>query len=230
MSITADVSKLYDEYGARLVSYPLHGYQAPSSIQPVAWRKHAEEMLRLGRADTHGLLGAMAFLFLNDIVRDFPEPQVGNAKGAFCIEWAAMAIMMHDMQKVYAGADGKPTPAHPCLRVSFESDPLSFVVALVDQIQDFCRPNAKFSKGTSDSVKLMYPDSCTGVKVVVSKDGPMRLTYIFERLSDVLKNKAVFKREAERDYFDPSIGFLDWTGLPITGIHLDAELSAPSLS
>lgn len=57
-----------------------------------------------------------------------------------------MAILMHDMQKVFKG-DGKhgPMPEHPHLQVSFRQDPLSFLVTLVDQIQDFGRPDARFT-------------------------------------------------------------------------------------
>lgn len=228
MSLTTDIGKLYEDYSSRLVCYPLHGYQASSKLHPVAWRKHAEDMLRLGRFETHGMPGAFAFLFLNDVIRDFPEPQSANAKGLFCLEWAAMAIMMHDMQKVYMGPSSGPRPAHPCLRIQFKQDPLSFVMALVDQIQDFCRPSAKFSKVNDKLVGLEYPHACTSVKVTATDGGPMNITYFFTDEGDVIKNRAVFKRDAERDYFDPVNGFLDWTGLPITGVHLGAALASSS--
>jgi hypothetical protein len=160
-----EVHELYAAYGARLFCYPFQGYNAPSATQPLAWRQRTEKLLASGFAQTHGLPGALAFLYLNDILRDYPESPTAHARGVFCLEWAALAILMHDLQKLYWGnGDAGPPPENPQLRVRFQRDPLSFVLTLVDQIEDFCRPNSRFTP-RPDLAEIRYDHTCRAVEV-----------------------------------------------------------------
>jgi hypothetical protein len=214
------VRELYDAYGARLLCYPLQGYSTPTATQPPAWRHRSETLLMDGQIKTHGLPGALAFLYLNDILREYPAAAHQQSAGLFCLEWASLAILMHDLQKIYVGSAGaNQPPENSQLRVSFRRDPLSFLITLVDQIQDFCRPNATFVP-SGDKVRLSYPHACHAVDVTARPSGPMIITYCYQQRADYDKNTFEHKPKAQREYFDPNVGYVDWTGLPINSVRL----------
>jgi hypothetical protein len=220
MPMQMSARELYDAYGTRLLCYPFQNYSAPAAVQPAGWRRRTESLLLEGLSRTHGLPGALAFLYLNDVLRQFPDAADSDAKGLFCIEWAALAILMHDLQRLYVGKarNGAP-PENSQLRISFRRDPLSFLLTLVDQIQDFCRPNAVF-KATAGAVKLEYEHACHAVEITAQPRQPVRIVYCYEKTSDYDKNTAEHKPKAEREFFDPTVGYVDWSGLPISSIWL----------
>ena len=73
-----------------------------------------------------------------------------------------MAVMMHDMKKVYWGNNGMATlPENKHLRLRFDVDPLSCVITLADVLQDFERPCAGGlrSQAEDPGVPESVPDS-----------------------------------------------------------------------
>lgn len=221
--IQLGAEKIYQAYGNRLLFYPLRGYLSPSPAVPAVWLQTAAELLQSGLTTTHGVPGALAFLYLNDILRDCADSQHNSPAGAFAIEWASMAILMHDMQKIFKGdARSGPTPEHAQLRIAFQRDPLSFMLTLVDQIQDFERPDACFTPKDS-KVALEYKTRCHAVAVGANSHSALEIRYYFDDRADYLKNLTKYKPEVQAEYFDSNLGFVDPTGSGITKILLSVH-------
>ena len=132
----------------------------------------------------------IALVYLNDLLRKHPDCLGADALSQFCIEWAAMAAMVHDLQPLYADENNP----RPYLRVNMNKDPLSFALTLTDQIQDFARPNARFTRG-GDEVKLEYGAACSAVEVDLNIcDRELMITYCYVNPEDFAINKSKFKR------------------------------------
>lgn len=101
-SPTADAENLINSFGNRLMYCPLNGYRALDRNAPATWRARLTEITARALRRTHGLPGAIGFLYLNDVIRDYPRDATHPIK-QFCVEWAAMAILMHDMPGIYWG-------------------------------------------------------------------------------------------------------------------------------
>lgn len=215
------LSEIYDAFKKRLVLYPLNGYSPFGDMQPADWTDTGKRVLKMAFSQTHGMPGAISFLHLNDILREYPVTPNENACGRFCLEWAAMGILMHDMASIYRGAANNDSPPdNPHLRLKISRDPLSFVVTLVDQIQDFGRANAVFEKATNH-VTLSYDTACTAVDLSLSKlDHSLEINYEYHDLEAYINNTSKFKPKAEKEYFNINTGFLDWSDLPVSHIHL----------
>jgi hypothetical protein len=135
---------------------------------------------------THGLPGALTFLHLNDRVMDTRD-RGRNAVGRFTMELAALAIARHDLQSVYLYPDGSPsgrkppawpgqplTPCRPHLRLAFRQDPVSFILAVADQVQSYGRFSADF-KAITDPPPPNAPEldsSTTSVPAAPAQVGP----------------------------------------------------------
>lgn len=100
---------------------------------------------------------------------------------AFAIEWAARAATLHDFDKIYfyvtgakpdekadaeksplgqwLAAGGPPKTNGDFLRPSYDSDPVSYLLAFADQLQDFGRLHYSVTKGASDATtfEISYP-------------------------------------------------------------------------
>jgi len=223
---TLDPDQVLSHYGQRLFLTPLRGYLEDPS-PPASWAKEYKEILAKGLSDTHGLPGAVSFLHLNDLLRVYPNQ--AKPLHRFGLEWAAMAIMMHDMGKMYAKADGSTLKIlNPQLRLCFDRDPLSFVLALTDLIQDFARPDASFmpgkGRGSKTKTTVCYGHRCQGVRIKWDeKDRILEIIYQYKRHQDYVANKTQFLPEGETLNFDPSRGYLDPGSLGIKRIHMNAE-------
>jgi hypothetical protein len=215
--LTRGVDAIYDHYKHRLVMYPFNGYQPYEATQPGEWTKRARSGVDAGFTHTHGVPGAFAFLYLNDILREYPRRAHSKAVSRFCIEWAAVAIAMHDLQKLYAGKRGLEPQPH--LRVVFQRDPLSFMLTLTDQLQDFGRPNAVFSR--SGHVTLTYTAACHRVEVRPGpKSDELTAWFYYGDKESARKNILECKPDAEDEYFHPKRGFLSSRGVPLPRIRL----------
>jgi hypothetical protein len=156
---------------------------------------------------------------MNDILRDYPGDTTHPIR-QFCIEWAAMAILMHDMPKIYWPALSKPPAnAHMCLK--FDVDPLSCVIALADVLEDFSRPSANFSHHKNDRVRILYPAACDSSMLEIT-DGEMGITYGFNTKVDCAVKKTCLPGEAKQ-YFDSKYGYLDLSALGVGSVKMSAE-------
>ena len=221
------IDGIMDGYGERLVFYPLSGYRKPNPTEPVDWSRMLRGLVSDGLALTHGVPGAIALLHLNDIIRASPLGDSDSPVRRFCIEWAAMAVMMHDMAKIYADVEnGAVKPKNPQLRVSLANDPLSFVLTLTDQIQDFARPDAVFRNSRTHEVEATYKSRCESVSLDWEEGQRLlRIIYEYRNPGDYVLNRDEFLPENQLLYFHPINGYLEYTNIGINRIELDAKLA-----
>lgn len=217
-------SQIIEMFGDRLVFHALQGYRIPNAAAPSTWNKKLEQITDIALSMTHGFPGALGFLHLNDCIRRYPDRPESPLR-LLCIEWAAAAIMMHDMAKIYWGK-GEPdsgTPEYPFLRLSFKKDPLSAIVTLADFIQDFERPNAVFGvckRSRGKEVTLKFVPSCSSTELQIA-DSNLSIQYnMRNEESRAVKRISVLKEEDQ--YFNAQYGYLDMSSLGIDKVRLMA--------
>lgn len=216
-------------YGKRLLFYPFYGYEKldPSTPPQNKKLKKIESLVDDSLRETHGISGSIALLYLNDILRKDQHEIHNFPERRFCIEWAAMAVMMHDMAKIYSKLDKNYQlhVEHPQLRVSIDKDPLSFILALTDQIQDFGRPNSTFfcSEDNDDESTVTYSSNCKSVTLDLTNTGQLNIIYSYDDAAIYLKNKTQFLPENAKLFFDPDRGYIDYKDLGIKNIELVAQ-------
>jgi hypothetical protein len=217
-------AQVMKEYGHRLLFHALRGYQKPDAASPSRWGEHVMGLVDYALSSTHGLPGALGFLHLNDAIRRFPCRHQSPLH-LLCVEWAAVAIMMHDMGKTYWGK-GLPAgmPENPSLRLSFARDPLSSLIALADILQEFERPWAGFGptsgKGGADRVAISYRPACSSTELSL-KGASLEVSYTMrDDSSRAIKRKSI--ADEEKGCFDPRCGFLDMRSVGITNVTLQA--------
>lgn len=213
---------IYDTFRSRLVMYPLHGYANPLYNSPGGWQKRIYGLIKDAVDKTHGFPGALGFLYLNDLVRKSPSSR-GEEMAIYCIDWAAMGIMMHDMVKIYQGGD-KSFPKNPFLRIDFEKDPLSCIIAMADVLEDFYRPTATFGPvdGSDTSVNIDYDVASKETDLDVKGD-KMVITYHFGN-GLTANAQSRFKQGEIRDYFDSSTGYIDIASLGLSQVKCKCEI------
>lgn len=217
-------SQVVDHFGHRLLFHALRGYQKPDSASPSRWAAQVASMTDAALSNTHGLPGALGFLHLNDAVRRFPC-DAQSPLHLLCVEWAAVAIMMHDMGRIYWGKGRLAgTPENPSLRLSFARDPLSTLIAFADVLQEFERPSAGFGptggKDGATRVAISYGTACSATELGL-ESGSLTIRYrMCDPVSRSIKRKSI--ADEERDYFDPRYGFLDMQSIGIGRVQLQA--------
>lgn len=215
---------IFNAFKNRLFMTVLSGYRNFNDYPtPSDFPQIIEENLEYGLKITHGLPGAITFLHLNDSLRDY-QVKNENPINLLIMELAAAAIMMHDMQKIY----GNPV-ARPHLRLSFSRDPISFVVTLADQIQEYGRISGEPATPSNSTtvikfniekpvreVELEYNEGNNGVEI----------SYIYEDSTKgrmaYYEKKKVFIPITMSDYFDERNGFLDYSEI-FSKIKLEAK-------
>jgi len=220
-SPSPNAEKLVNDFGDRLLFCPLNGYSFLDRNTPANWRQRLVDLTDKALRRTHGLPGAIGFLYQNDVLRDYPSESTHPIR-QFCVEWAAMAIMMHDMSEIYWG--GKTTPENGHIQLRFDVDPLSCILTLADVLQDFSRPVATF-KSNFDAVKVCYEDGCESTTLELDLGHPsreMRITYCF---SDEVRraHKHGFLPQEQREYFDHHSGYLDLSAIGIRRVKMHAR-------
>ncbi|SDK44750.1 hypothetical protein SAMN05660337_0477 [Maridesulfovibrio ferrireducens] len=231
-SLAGSIGKAYKN---RLVFHPLDGYRTHSRSAPSTWKDKYFEIIKEGLRSTHGMHSALNFLFLNDRIRKFPDDPDQSPLSRFCLEWAAKAILMHDMCGLYIGRDkkGKIEIKHKHLRIRFRTSPLSYILALADCIQNFGRVNAKFSKikrmSEQDKTKeeilqIQYGSKCSKVELEFdTKSKELTIVSYYPNIGDVIENNTKYMPEQERLFFNPDFGYLDSEGTGISRILLRAK-------
>jgi hypothetical protein len=213
-------------FGQRLLFHALQGYRTQDAASPSTWRDRITRLCDDSLSKTHGFPGALGFLHLNDCIRRYPSPQESPLH-LLCVEWAAVAIMMHDMANIYwgSGGSGSGLPENPFLRLSFDRDPLSTIVTLTDVIQDFERPTVTYKRIPSNSgkqVTLEYNSACSGTFLELDTVGCLTLKYKMTSLEMHATKQKMFPKESYQ-IFNPQYGYLDMSGLGITNVRMVAE-------
>lgn len=212
---------ILEKFGHRLLFTPLRGYQKYNSASPSNWIDRIYELTDQALSKTHGFPGALGFLHLNDYLRKYPSSK-GTPLQFLCVEWAAAAIMMHDMAKIYWGTKkpGFEKPENFFLRLDFAKDPLSSFIALVDVIQDFERPTVSFGKDPNGLVTLKYDKACASTQLEIDSD-ELTIKFIMENAQE-RSSKLSFLDKDQSMYFDPDFGFLNLSSLGINRVLLKA--------
>ena len=106
-------------------------------------------------------------------------------------------------------------PAKPQYRLSFDTDPLSCLIAMADILEEFGRPMANFDQeGEKMITTFSYP--CVGSEITVTGK-TMTITYHYENPLQAVKYQN--KRDDEKKrYFNEECGFIDMNALGIETI------------
>jgi len=216
-SPTPDAERIVNTFGNRLLYCPINGYRILNRNAPSTWHQRLVEVTDKALRQTHGFPGAIGFLYLNDVIRDYPTDHKHPIR-QFCVEWAAMAIMMHDMSKIYWGDKTIIAPDNGHMRLRFDVDPLSCIIALADVLEDFSRLN------------VSYPFGCDSVKLELDWNHPsqaMRIVYCFKDEGQLAFKLSCLPKE-QREYFDRQSGYIDLSAIGIHGVEMKAELKNKS--
>jgi len=211
--------QIVDLFGSRLLYSPFNGYQTIDATCPSTWKNKLVNLTSLSLSKTHGFPGALGFLHLNDCIRRYPY-KMRSPMHSLCVEWAAVAIMMHDMREIYWG-ENKSTadiPENSFLRLDFNRDPLSSIVTLVDVIQEFGRPAVTYEDAEKFQVNLKYEKPCSDTELEV-ENGVMTLRYKIEN-DEKRALKLKYISSDKYKYFDNQNGFLNLESLGINDVML----------
>lgn len=218
-----DEESTYNYIKDRLLIYPFFGYQE-SDVKGKLQDKtdYAKALLKKGVLRTHGLPGALGFLCLNDTIRAHGATNdKDEATNKLILDWAAVAIMMHDMPGLYWG-DGKTTgtPDATILKLDFETDPLSCIVSIADILEEFERPKATFPPKEKDNfVKVGYEFECKGSGIEFD-GGHLRIKYFYGTEEERINN-ATRRKEEVIEYLNLKTGYIDlssWGVVDVAGI------------
>ncbi len=218
-----NAEQIYEQFKHRLLFHALQGYQKPNASCPADWSQKVVSLTDDAMADTHGFPGAIGFLSLHDSVRRYPC-QNESPLHLLCVEWAATAIMMHDMSKIYWGKENKKcdmAPVNPSLRVSFERDPLSALITLADVLEEFERPTVSFGPGSTNIASVFsYKSACDKTELDFDdKTGVLIIRYhMADAASRAMLRKGIGKEH--KKYFDPQYGYLDISGLGVNKVEM----------
>lgn len=223
MPAAATASHLVSRLIHRLVLAPLRGYRPPDPSAPLAWPDELEAIVEQCRVKTHGLSGAVGFLHLYDALRRYPAP-VSSPVGQLCVEWAAMAILMHDMFDVYWGSRPYITPSAPGVRIQIDKDPLSAILVLADTIQEFCRPPTRFKLKRQKEVVVRYLDEGACVETELTYDQPSRkltISYGYKnRAAKANQDNYMASRGLAAALFDSGTGLVNLAPVGIQDVEM----------
>lgn len=211
--VVIDVDKAANKMSDSLLIYPLYGYQEDVVKTPTDEQKQkVKELIRKGLMDTHGMPGAIGFMWLNSYIRyEAKKDLFKEASFRLITDWAAVGIMMHDMPRVYWGDRTGGQPDNSILRLDSKKDPLSCITSLADILEEFERPKADFyrvlDKNDNEHVAVDYDFLCN--ETVVGFDGDkMNVTYLYDTEEEARKQESDRKNEV-KDYLGTGIGYLN---------------------
>ena len=164
-----------------LLASPFHGGKlpGPDGIQEKE-RRIAASVFR----ESHSLRAGYSLLRILEDARRVGEVTPFDA---FVMEWAALAISLHDYDKFYEDKHTDETQREwlnggnrKNVQPSFKEDPVSFLVALADQVQDFGRMSYETCSDNVDlsSSQVRYPTRAVEMKLV--DDEVLELTFMLD--------------------------------------------------
>jgi hypothetical protein len=221
-AINENAERLISVFGERLLYSPLNGYYLSDRNAPSTWPQRLAEVTAKSLRKTHGFPGAIGFLYLNDVIRDYPIDKTHPIR-QFCVEWASMAIMMHDMGKIYWGEETSTPPKNIHMRLKFETDPLSCIITLADVLQDFSRPTA-FFRENSEALEVRYLSGCDST--ILELDNSSGILKIIYRYDDRRQRASKLKwlSAEHHEYFDQRYGYLDLSAVGIRRVDMETHL------
>ena len=181
--------------------------------------KYVLEMIGAALRESHGLPGALGFMCLNDKTRvNHQIPSLLEASYRLILDWAALGIMMHDIEGLYWDDKRKITPKNPLLRLSFDVDPLSSLISMADILEEFQRPAAIFKSNLLNvsKVDLFYGFPCIETRIRI-RDGVLHIFYRYDSIITAAENRQR-RIDEVNEYFDPSNGYVDLTPLGIKDV------------
>jgi len=215
--------------GERLLMCPLYDYKWPHEFEPLGTTPKYEEFMRRALGSTHGLPGGIAILNMADDVERQPR-DVAYARGRLIVEWAALAVNMHDNAGLYAdfpGCGRRMRILQPELRVQFEKDPLSAMLILADTVQEFGRRRARFTRYDGPETHINYSPQADATDVEWYRTprglGTLKITYRFSSGAELAMKRSYLPKDQKR-LFDPARGYLDLSGCSIDRVKLDAQM------
>lgn len=201
----------------RLLMYPFYGYDVEKmNSASEEDTKAVVGLIKRGLLESHGMPGALSFMNLNKRTEEIiGDDRVGRATFQLILDWAALAIMMHDMPRLYWG-DGKKTkkPENGILRLDFEKDPISCIVSIADILEEFNRPWSKFvhvdedkKKNVEEHVAVNYDFACGSSELEINgKELTIRYYYGSE---DERNNNETLRKSEVEEYLDEKVGYID---------------------
>lgn len=162
--------------------------------------------------NSHGLPGALAYYAYNKEYRSNAKTKESELV-KFCQEWSCLAILMHDMQKAYA-MEGSGFP-----RLNFKDDPLSFIIALADTLEDFNRPNVDI-KQTDEGCKIKYSFPTLSVELE-ENNGVAEMRYQVNPADKA--NQAKFKEDDQQKLFDKTNGYFDLSSIGLSELTIGVK-------
>lgn len=219
---------LRKSHNNRLMIAPFMGYKSTSTKLNKNQKKNVTDLISQAIEKTHGAPGAVALLEMN-ARGGAGNMLLRNPIKLFCVEWAALATLMHDMSGVYWGnkKDAGGNPDNSQLRLKFDVDPLSCIVTLCDIIQEFGRYQADFTGITSGSQtvpKVNYEFPCKGTRIEWNEGKKeLSIVYLYKNRKDMALKKCFLAKEL-KNICDPVHGFLDLSALGVNQIYLRAEM------
>lgn len=203
---------IFHQISNRLLAFPFYGYNPSAMLHStIEWQQQVLADIESAFTNTHGFPGALAFQYLNDLIRKFPQnTQFSDAVFRFIQDWAAVAIMMHDMVWEYYGKDGYKRgkqPAKPQFRLHADVDPLSCLIAMADILEEFGRPMASFGHKDEDTITTDFVFSCESSEII-STGSILKINFKYK--NNALQMKYKDKRQMEKErYFNDECGFVD---------------------
>ena len=155
---------------------------------------------------SHGLMGALAYWAYNNEFRLAIKTTTSELV-KFCQEWSCLAILMHDMQKAFA-APGSGFP-----HLDFNIDPLSYIIALADTLEDFNRPNANIDN-TNEGCVIKYSFPSLSVELE-ENGGDGIITFKVDPMTQI--QQAEMKSKDQKDLFDVG-GYFDLASIGLNSM------------
>lgn len=222
----AEVQILLDRYEDKLMFYPFRQYNSKKTNISSNWKEQFYLILDECITKKHGLRSAINFLHLNERFRKYPDFKPNPTK-TLISDWAALIIIMHDLSSIYCEVSKVPSTSdysiklrNPQLRLKFPQVPLSCIMCLSDQIQDFGRHDGTFIPNTN-FVTLSYKSRCINTQVAFSEtNGELKIKHHYPNYSDRLRKRKSLRKEYT-EFFNPLNGYLDLSYVGVRSVSLE---------